>query len=235
MKIAATLAILLCVSIAGTAAAAPDRESLVAAWEVHVRSLPGTESLEASGDETYRLKDSDLPYDGELKIRGVLVRPNESTAVEMDFSHLGMIEMELTDLPKDRLTSQVYYYWLADRQTLHYSVTEDRWVNTAEYQAALTEMYSPNLSLGPLSFMLNWGIWIGLGALVIFVWVALGKQTRKARGLMDDTEAINQKASDNLDRAQSMQDEVLAIARETRDLQAENNELLKQMLEALKR
>lgn len=43
-----------------------------------------------------------------------------------------------------------------------------------------------------------------------------------------------EQARQNLDRSEKMQDRVLAIARESRDLQAENNELLKQMLETLR-
>lgn len=213
----------------------PDRDSLIEAWEAHVRMLPGTESLEANGDGMYSLTDTDLPYEGPLKIVGVLVRPAESAGLETDFSHTGMVEFELVDLPADRLTSQVYYYWLADRQNMYFSVSDQRWINTAAYQASLSEMYTSDFSWGPLSFMLNYGIWVALLGLLVIVFVTLSRQSRKARSLMDESAAINQKASDNLDRAKSMQDELLAISRETRDLQAENNALLTQMLEALKR
>lgn len=215
--------------------AQPDRDSLIESWEAHVRMLPGTVSLEATGDDTYALEDTDLPYEGELKLIGALVRPAESAGFETDFSHIGMIDFELVDMPPERLTSQVYYYWLADRQMMHYSASDQQWVNTAAYQASLSDMYTSDYSWGPLSFMLNYGIWVLLIALTLFVFFAFSRQARKARSLMDETAAINQRASDNLDRAQSMQDEVLAIARETRDLQSENNEILKQMLEALKR
>ena len=37
-----------------------DKDSLLEAWEEHVRILPGTISLEATGDGTYRLQDEDL-------------------------------------------------------------------------------------------------------------------------------------------------------------------------------
>jgi len=52
---------------------------------------------------------------------------------------------------------------------------------------------------------------------------------------MDDSAEINEQARKNLDRAEAMQDEVLAIARETRNLQKESNELLARMLQALQR
>lgn len=43
------------------------------------------------------------------------------------------------------------------------------------------------------------------------------------------------KARQNIDRAEGLQDEILAIARETRDLQADNNALLRPMLDTLEK
>lgn len=235
MRTTAALIILLIATLfAHHADAQPNRDSLLEAWETHVGSLPGTTSLQAIDDGVYEFHDTDLPYEGALKIIGALVRPSETAGFETEFTHIGMVDFELKDLPAERLSSQVYYYWLADRQTLHYSETEQRWVNAATYQASVTELYSGGASFGTMSFMLNYGIWVLLIALLIFVFVAVGKQARKARSLMDETASINQKARENIERAEGLQDEVLAIARETRDLHADNNELLKKMLEALR-
>ena len=236
MRSAATiLAGLALLVLTQLAAAAPDRDSLVAAWEAHVRELPGTQSFEKTGDDSYRLTDTDLPYDGELKVLGALVRSSESPGFEIEFTHLGMVEFELSDLPAERLTSQVYYYWLADRQTLHYSKETGQWVDTAVYRDAISEWYPESTSFGALSFMVSYGIWILLGIVLIWGFIAVGQQTKKAQALMDDSASLNDKASANLDRAEKLQDEVLAIARESRDLQAENNRLLGQMLETLRR
>jgi hypothetical protein len=105
----------------------------------------------------------------------------------------------------------------------------------ADYQASITELYSGGASFGALSFMLNYGIWVLLIGLLAFAFIAVGRQAKKARALMDESAAINLQARENLDRSERMQDEVLSIARETRDLQSENNQLLKEMLSALKR
>ena len=110
-----------------------------------------------------------------------------------------------------------------------------RWVDTAAYQASISDIYSGGSSFGALSFMLNYGIWVILIGLLVFSFIAIGRQAKKARSLMDETAAINQKARENIDRAEGLQDEVLTIARETRDLQSDNNALLKQMLDALKK
>jgi hypothetical protein len=215
--------------------AVADRESLIEAWEAHVASLPGTVEFEALGEGTYRLQDTDLPYEGNLSVVGALVRHSESPGFDTGFTHFGMVEFELTELPEERLSSQSYYYWLADRQTLHYSGTENRWMSPLAYQSAISEQYTPDVSFGALGFMLNYGIWIPLILLIVFVFVAVHRQTKKTRSLMDQTESINQRASDNLDRSERLQDEVLTISREMRDLQAESNELLKKMVDALGR
>jgi len=217
------------------ALAEADRESLIAAWETHIAGLPGTESFEQTADGVYQYKDTDLPYDGELKLLGVLVRPSESAGFETDFTHFGMVDFELSDMPVERLSTQLYYYWLADRQTLHYSKSAQEWVDASAYQESITDLYGGSPSFGALSFMLNYGIWVLLIGLLIFVFVGVNRQAKKARSLMDETAEINDKARQNLDRAEAMQDEVLSIARETRDLQKESNELLARMLQALQR
>ncbi|MDH3351879.1 MAG: hypothetical protein OEM51_10040 [Gammaproteobacteria bacterium] len=220
---------------AQAAAAEPDRDSLIAAWEAYVAALPGTAGFEVTGDGIYRLQDADLPYDGEVKLVGALVRSTEAAGFDSGFSSIGMVDFELVDIPEERLASQSYYYWLSDRQTLYYSDAEQRWMGPAEYQASITALYSTGGSVGALWFMSKYGIWLLLIGLLVFAFIAVGRQAKKARAIMDDSAAINQQARENLDRSQGMQDEVLSIARETRDLQSENNQLLKEILSALKR
>ena len=217
------------------ASAAANRDSLIDAWEAHVASLPSTTRFEAIGDGVYELEDSDLPYSGELKIVGALVRATESAGYETGYSHTGMVDFRLADLPEERLSSQVYYYWLADRQSLHYSETEQRWVDTAAFQQSISTMYDTDVPFSALYFMLNYGVWILLIGLAVFGIVAISKQTKKAKSLMDDSASINEQARQNIDRAEGLQDELLAIARETRDLQSQNNELLRKMLAALQK
>ncbi len=232
---AALLIVLLTALLAPAASADANRDSLIVAWEAHVASLPGTARLEAVGDSVYEFEDTDLPYKGKLTIVGALVRPAESAGPETGYSHLGMVDFTLADMPTERLSSQVYYYWLTDRQTLHYSEVEQRWVDTATFQDSIRTMYDSDIPFSVLSFVLSYGFWIFLIALLVFTFVVVGRQTRKATSLMDDSAAINDKARENIDRAEELQDELLAIARETRDLQSESNALLKQMLGAIKK
>ncbi len=234
-QVAALIAVVLTALYAPQVSADASRESLVAAWEAHIASLPGTISFEAVGDGVYEFEDSDLPYAGKLTIVGALVRSTESAGYETGYSHTGMVDFRLSDLPEERLSSQVYYYWLTDRQSLHYSEAEQRWVDTATFQQSITDMYDTGTTFSALYFLLNYGVWIVLILLALFGIVAVSKQTRRARALMDDSASINEQARQNIDRAEGLQDELLAIARETRDLQSQNNALLQQMLDALRK
>ncbi|MDH3546991.1 MAG: hypothetical protein OEN22_07810 [Gammaproteobacteria bacterium] len=234
-KTATIIASLLCVFFWHGALAEADRESLIEAWESYVAALPGTAGFEIVGENVYRIEDADLPYAGELRLVGALVRPAESTGIDTGFTHFGMVDFELVDLPVERLSSQSYYYWAADRQTLHYSEDEQRWVDPVTYQRSITERYGRGTSFGTLTFMLNYGIWLLIIVLVVFGIFAVSRQARKARAMMDETAAINQKARENIDRAAGLQDEVIVIAREARDLQAENNKLLQKLLEVMQR
>ena len=216
-------------------ASEPDRESLISAWEDAMRSLPSTTTLESKGDGKYRLEDSDIDYAGELVVTGALIRPSDTYGYDTEFTHFGMVEFELTELPPERLASQLYYYWLSDRQTLHYSSESNTWLSTKAYQQSFSPSESLGISLGPLAFMMNYGIWILLIALLVFVFLSLGKQQKKAKSLMDDSTDINRMARENLERAEAMQKEIVAIAREAQELQKQNNALLERIAGAVEK
>ena len=233
--LARTIIALIAVSITATSHAAPDRESLIEAWEQRVAEFPATEEFEALGDDRYRLKDTSLPYEGEIALIGVLLQPIESPDYSAGFSTMGMVEFDLADLPAERKASQSYYYWLNDRQTLYFSEDEQRWLDSAAYTRALTASYDPPISLGVMSFMLNYGIWVLLIALVVFIFIGFKRQTGKAHELMDDSADINRKARENLDRSEAMQNEILEITRESQKLHRETNRLLAEILVKLQR
>lgn len=213
------------------AAQEPSRESLIAAWEAGMGEAPGTTAFEARGDGVYFLEDESLPYEGELRLIGSLVRPMEGAIGP--FSHMGFVEFELSGLPPERRASQSYYFWLEDRQNFYYSQPEQDWFDQQGYVASFQAQAAPQ-SFRTLSFMLNYGVWILLIAVLLGGGVLIGRQSRKARALMDDAASINQKARENLDRTEAVQKEMVEIARRSVELQAANNELLGRILDALR-
>ena len=231
------LIVLAALAAATTAlAAAPDRDGLIGAWEAHLRALPSTKVLEPRGEQTWFLEDTDLPYRGEIRLAGALVRPADNIGGAGDFTHMGLVELQLTDLTDAQRATQSYYYWLSDRQTLYYSESAQEWLGTAAYQQALNDLYRPSrISLGPLSFMLNYGVWFLLVGLIVFVVVLIVRQSGKARALMDDSAEINRRARENIERGAELQAELSELARQSRDLQAENNALLRELIDTLRR
>ena len=211
-----------------------DRASLIKAWEAYMASLPSITNFEKTGDGKYRFSDTELPYEGELILHGALVR-SLGTPDDSIFSHTGMLEFELADLPEERLSSQLYYYWIADKQMLYYSTIRGDWISQTQYTDEFSGNYGYDSNFWFMSFMMKYGIWILLIVLIVFLFRGVNTQMKKNRALMDDTAAINEKARENVDRAQAMQDEVLAISRQSLELQAQNNETLKKILEALSR
>ncbi len=226
------MGVLLAASLSASAAE-PNRQSLIDAWADYMPTAPGTVVFEARGDDLFYLEDENLPYAGELRLVGALVRPAEAVSEDAEFTHLGMLEMTLIDLPAERLQSQNYYYWLADRQTLHYSETEQAWLGPDAYREALQDFYAGDVSFGPLSFMLNYGIWVFLIALLVWVFLAFNKQHKKARALMDDSSSINQLARENLDRSAEIQKESIEITRQMLDVQKANTRVLEQIRDRL--
>lgn len=214
-------------------AAEPSRQSLIDAWVEFMPSAPGTIAFEVRGDGVYYLEDENLPYAGEVRVVSALVREAEAAADGMPFTHMGMVEFQLVELPAERLQTQNYYYWLADRQTLHFSDVDETWVGPAAYRDAIQDFYGRDDSFGPLSFMLNYGIWIFLVALLVWVFSLLNRHSRKARSLMDDSASINEKARENLERSEQMQKEAIEISRALLDVQKANKKLLEQIRDRL--
>ena len=233
-KFVVIVALLAVTAVSRDAHADPDRDSLISAWEAYIASLPSTATFEKTGDGSYQLHDTDLPYEGELLLHGALVRPMPGPS-DGNYSHTGMLEFELADLPEDRSVSQLYYYWIADKQILYYSAERGEWLSQADYTEDFSGAYEYGDDVAFMSFMLKYGIWILLVALIIFIFRGAHTQMKKNRALMDETAAINEKARENVERAQAMQDELLAMTRQSHELQAENNETLKKILDALKR
>jgi Sec-independent protein translocase protein TatA len=214
--------------------AGPDREGLLAAWAGFMAANPDTEDFESIGEDRYRLTDSSLPYEGEVRVIGAIVRTMEDYGAELPFSHTGFVEFELTDLPDERSQTQSYYYWAADRQTLYFSSGQGRWVTPAAYQASFNEQVAPGV-FGVAYYLLRYGIWLLLIPVLIVAIVFAAKQANKARQLMNDAADINQQARQNIERGASLQEEVVALSRKALEQQAEANRILEEIRDSLRR
>ena len=223
------LSAILCLLVSPLISAEPDRESLLTAWADMMQSMPSTRAFEARETDSYFLEDGDLAYEGALVVAGTTVRPMSAG----EFSHMGLVEIQLPDLPAERLASQTFVYWREDRQHLYWHAEQQRWFDQIAYQESFEADFSG--SFGMLSFMLNYGIWIFLIALIVLVARAVTKQQKEAQRLMSQSSAINDQAGENLDRSERLQEEAIEIIRESLALQKENTEVLRGILAALER
>lgn len=203
---------------------APDRDSLLAAWESQM-ALDGT--IEALDQDRYRVRVDALDYEGPLVLLGAMVRPVPEDGT---ISHTGFVEFRLQALDPALRDTQIYYLWAQDLQNFHYLTDEARWVSTAYWQQ---QLYSEKAGTAPslLGFMLDWGLVLLLVFFILILIIPLMRQMRRARQMTDDGMSINQMARENLQRAAEIQQQVLPIQQRQLEL-AESNHVLLQRIAA---
>ena len=227
--------IFLAISLLATtvAIAEPDKQSLLAHWESAMREQ-GVD-LDRLDDGTYRLTDTELPYEGRVSIVGTNVRAAESVGPSGQPSYTGFVDFDLLDLPDRLRQSQLYYLWLAERQQYYYNDETQQWGSADEVWNAQTKG-SAWQTFKRLLF--RWGpLLILLFVVLVFIRVIrfVMRQQKNARALIDDSADINKTARENLERARELQEEHIKIARENAEVVKSNNELLREMLTVLRK
>ena len=104
--------------------ALPSEESLIKAWEGFQKEDPKTIIFEKISKNHYRFKTERFPFDGELKILNLTV-DEQTSSFEGGFV-LGVVEVELINLPKDFLEKYSYSYsaWIQDNILYYYTEEE---------------------------------------------------------------------------------------------------------------
>ena len=214
--------------------AAPDRAALLNAWEAYMRSQPSTAELTSLGDSRYRLVDTDLPYTGELVVTGALLRTNEAyIATAAQVSHIGIVDFELTALPAARARSSTYNLWASDRKSLYYAADTERWLTQGEYFASMSD--AANVAI-PYETSYRFGskavFWALLAIFGYLIYASL-RHSRKARALLDDSQALNAAVRQNIEDGAKLQSEMRAAIERSQQLQQEGNATLQQILAVL--
>ena len=127
--------------------AVPTEKSLIEAWESFQKQDPKNLIFEKISKNRYRFKTERFPFDGELKILNVTV-DEQISGFEGGFI-LGVVEIELINLPKDFLEKYSYSYsaWIQDN-ILYYDTEEEKWLSDDEYYGRMKEKI-------PTSFFLD--------------------------------------------------------------------------------
>lgn len=206
----------------------PTRESLIAAWEARI-AREGT--LEKLPDGTYRLDAPEIGYSGRLVLDGAVLR-DQPFAEQTGIGHLGVVDFTLADLPPARAASQGVMLWRSGLQQFVH-LPGRGWLSGEE--AYDPSGFPPEGNGIWWNLLLGWGGWLvvlaGLGLLL----VVAARQSRRARGIMDESDALHAKASANLDRARALHDEQAELVRRSVATAEESNRLLAAILDELRR
>jgi len=195
--------------------ALPTEESLIVSWESFQKSDPKTIIFEKLDKNLYHFKTERFPFDGKLKILNVTV--DDQTSSFEDGFVLGVVEIELADLPKDFMEKYSYSYsaWVQDN-ILYYDKKEEKWLSDEEYYGKMGEKlpvryFMDILNYLPFLFLL----------LIIAIFIIAFNVQRKNRKYLDHAYDLNEKQ--------------MKFMGESYKLAIKNNKLLAEILKELKK
>ena len=193
----------------------PTKESLIKAWETQQKTDPNTLAFEEISHNIYRFKTERFPFDGELKILNVTV-DEQMSGFEGGFT-MGIVEIELVDLPEDFLKKYAYSYstW-SQSNILYYDIENEKWLSAKEYYTKAQE----NLPSGVLIDSFNYIPLLFLFFLIIILIFVYNVQKRN-RKYLDFVRELSQKETD--------------LAEKNYKLSKSSNKLLKEILKELKK
>jgi hypothetical protein len=206
----------------------PDRASLVAAWE---RTISRDAKLARTGPDRYTIEADEIGYRGPLSINAVLVR--EQPASGAGFSHVGVVDFALDELPAGRANSHAVMVWRSGAQQFYFDAARG-WRASDELAQEMTQAFDSS-GLGLLAAAGGSGLifLLPLAVLGLIVWLGM-RNSRRARNLFDETRGLNDEARRDLERNRALQDEQMQILRRSIALNEDSNRLLREIAEALR-
>ncbi|MBN1693978.1 hypothetical protein JW879_01075 [candidate division WOR-3 bacterium] len=195
--------------------AIPTEESLIKAWEGFQKSDPKTLAFEKLSENRYHFKTERFPFDGELKILNVTV-DKQTSSFEGGFI-LGVVEVELANLPKDFLEKYSYSYsaWIQDN-ILYYDTEEEKWLSDEEYYSRMREKIPTSLFLD----ILNYLPFLFLLFIIFILIIAFNVQKKNKR---------------YLNYAHDLSEKQMQIIEKSHKLAQKSNKLLSEILKELKK
>ena len=217
--------ILLALSFSAFSAFSSDRENLLLAWENIQKNQPQVESFQKVSDGKYKIKFSVLPYDGEL-----VVLTYDTEDVNFDFikdnpfSKRGYVNVDLVDADEKTLNKygRSYFKWIQSN-TLYLNMETKKWVSSEEYTNYITEATKEKTQNNVLFFLSGYWDYILLiiFAYFIFTGISGNKLFKKSLKMQSDSVA-------DMEQIKKVQDEAITLHKET-------NQLLREMLDELKK
>jgi len=194
---------------------APTKESLITAWENQQKTDPNTLAFEEISPNIYRFKTERFPFDGELRILNITV-DEQMSGFEGGFT-MGIVEIELVDLPEDFLKKYSYSYsaW-SQSNILYYDQENEKWLSAKEYYTKAQENLPSGVFIDPFNYIPLLFLFF-LIIILIFVY-NIQKRNRK---YLDFVRELSQKETD--------------LAEKAYKLSKNSNKLLNNILKELKK
>jgi cbb3-type cytochrome oxidase subunit 3 len=195
--------------------AIPTEESLIEAWESFQKRDSKTLIFEKISKNHYRFKTERFPFDGELKILNVTV-DKQTSSFEGGFI-LGVVEIELINLPKDFLEKYSYSYsaWIQDN-ILYYDTEEEKWLSDDEYYGRMKEKIPTSFFLD----ILNYLPFLFLLFIIFILIIAFNIQKKNKR---------------YLDYAHDLSEKQMQLIEKSLKMEQKSNKLLSEILKELRK
>lgn len=196
--------------------AAPTEESLIEAWENVQKKDPETVVFENLSPGSYRFKTERFPFDGELKVLNITI---DERMEGYDYGFImGVVEVELVDLPEDFLDKYSYSYstWIQNNM-LYYDEENGKWLSTKEYYGQIKEKIPSGYFMDVLNYAPSAIFFFFIFIVLIFVFTVY----RRNKKYLDFSYDLSKKQMD--------------IVEESHRLSKKNYKVLSEILKELKK
>jgi hypothetical protein len=196
--------------------AIPTEESLIEAWENIQKKDPKTIIFEKISTGHYRFKTERFPFDGELEVLNITI---DERMGDYDYGYImGVVEVELLDLPEDFLEKYSYSYsaWL-QRNILYYDKESEQWLSDKEYYGKMKQ----KIPSGSLIDVLSYAPYILFFFFIFVMLIIIFTVQRKNKKYLDFAQELNKRQID--------------LAEESHKLAKKNHKLLSEILKELKK
>lgn len=194
---------------------APTEESLLSAWEGFQKNDSKTIVFKKLSSDLYHFKTDRFPFDGELRVLNVTI-DEQVSGFEGGFI-MGIVEVELLDLPEDFLEKYAYSYssWVQNN-VLYYDEETEEWLSAKDYYAKASE----KIPSGFLMDILNYLPFLFLIFLIVIFIIVFNVQ-RKNKRYLDFARDLSLKEAEFVEK--------------TYKLAQKSNKLLTEILKELKK
>lgn len=202
-----------------------ERDDLLQAWENIQTTNPQVKTFEKISDGKYKIKFAVLPYDGEVDVLTYDTEDlNYDFIKDNPYSKRGYVNVDLVNSDEKTLAKygRSYYNWVQSN-TLYLDKRSGKWVSSQEYNKYIVNATREKSQGGILSFLADYWDFILLFIIIYFIFSAVlgGRQLRKSVKMQ--AEAVK-----DMDKSRQVQDEAIALHKET-------NKLLGEILEELRK